>query len=159
MKNLKSQISIYVKSVLNKRYESELLRSNDLKVQISDEIYNNIHKTSKKNSPFSIEILKRKFENKNEEFKRRYQYNNSHKKKQYYDHFNSTISLNIDYTKLYGLFGLLTLMVYKKIWCYPATDTHLEKVRNGLEKDIKTLEFKYQGKLRRQPIKYIIPIK
>ena len=70
-----------------------------------------------------------------------------------YNFYNSNISEGLNFNKIYCLFGLFSLMIYKKISCYPASDKELEKIRSNLEREIKNLEFKYEGKLRRQPIK------
>lgn len=40
-----------------------------------------------------------------------------------------------------------------RVICYKATNKELDKVMANLEAKIKNLEFKYHGKLRRQPIK------
>jgi SpoVK/Ycf46/Vps4 family AAA+-type ATPase len=41
-----------------------------------------------------------------------------------------------------------------KLYCYSASNKELEKMMNSLDREIKNLEFKYQGKLRRQPISH-----
>ncbi len=50
----------------------------------------------------------------------------------------------------------LTLFPLKqtKLNCYKATNKEIEKVLNSLDTQIKNLEFKYHGKLRRTPINY-----
>jgi hypothetical protein len=54
---------------------------------------------------------------------------------------------------IYG--GLLFLEKQKKnMFCYKASNKELDKMTANLENQIKNLEFKYHGKLRRQPIKY-----
>lgn len=49
--------------------------------------------------------------------------------------------------------GILLLEKEKRLYCYKATNKELEKMMNNLENQIKNLEFRYHGKLRRQPIK------
>jgi hypothetical protein len=44
----------------------------------------------------------------------------------------------------------------KKLRCYAANNKELDKVMGFLDREIKNLEFKYHGKIRRQPIRYII---
>jgi hypothetical protein len=99
-----------------------------------------------KNISFDPEYLSRFFQ-KNQEYKKR------EEDKQNFNFSQSSISQGINFPKLYSLFGLLAIIIYKKISCYPANDKEIEKVRNNLENQIKSLEFKYQGKLRRQPVK------
>ena len=41
----------------------------------------------------------------------------------------------------------------KKMYCYSANNKELDKVMNFLDREIKNLEFKYQGKIKRQPIR------
>jgi hypothetical protein len=42
----------------------------------------------------------------------------------------------------------------KNMFCFKASNKELEKMTSNIENQIKNLEFKYHGKLRRQPIKY-----
>lgn len=97
---------------------------------------------------WDVKSLKNKFFQKFQDHQREESY-----RKQNFKYFYSTISEGLNYQKLYSLFGLLTIMIYKKLSCYPASDKELDKVRSNLENQIKSLEFKYQGKLRRQPVK------
>jgi len=40
--------------------------------------------------------------------------------------------------------------------CHNISDKEIDKMRNNLEEQIKNLEFKYQGKLKRQNVKYLL---
>lgn len=57
-----------------------------------------------------------------------------------------------------GILGMMIFLerVKKQMFCYKASNKELEKLMNSLESQIKNLEFKYHGKLRRQPIKYFL---
>jgi hypothetical protein len=59
----------------------------------------------------------------------------------------------------FDIYSLLPLLIgmylfTKKLHCYQANNKELDKVMNFLDREIKNLEFKYQGKIRRQPIRY-----
>jgi hypothetical protein len=62
--------------------------------------------------------------------------------------------------ELYSLFpffvGIYIFSNSKNLLCYKASNKELDKIMNSLENHIKNLEFKYQGKLNRQPIRYIL---
>jgi uncharacterized protein YsxB (DUF464 family) len=67
------------------------------------------------------------------------------------------ISKNLKKHK-FDIYSLLPLVIgmylyTKKLNCYQANNKELDKVMNYLEREIKNLEFKYQGKIRRQPIR------
>ncbi len=58
----------------------------------------------------------------------------------------------------FDIYSLLPLLIgmylfTKKLHCYQANNKELDKVMNFLDREIKNLEFKYQGKIRRQPIR------
>ncbi len=55
--------------------------------------------------------------------------------------------------KALPFFLLLSFLEFKKIHCYKASNKELDRVRNLIEDEIKNLEFKYKGLLRREPIK------
>ena len=71
--------------------------------------------------------------------------------------FAGLMLLNTKYRKrnefnkneFFRTFGLDTAMLH----CYKVNNKELEKMMGLLENQIKNLEFRYQGKLRRQPIK------
>ena len=44
----------------------------------------------------------------------------------------------------------------KRLYCYQANDKEINKMKSIIEKEIDNLEFKYQGNIRRQPVKYNI---
>lgn len=65
----------------------------------------------------------------------------------------------LDYVKFipFSMMGLMAILEKEKIMnCYKASNKELEKIMNNLETQIKNLEFRHHGKLRRQPIKYFI---
>jgi chaperonin cofactor prefoldin len=49
--------------------------------------------------------------------------------------------------------GIILLEKEKRLYCFKASNKELDKMMNNLENQIKNLEFRYHGKLRRQPIK------
>ena len=71
---------------------------------------------------------------------------------------NSFLRRNkLDYVKFipFSMMGLMAILEKEKIMnCYKASNKELEKIMNNLENQIKNLEFRHHGKLRRQPIKY-----
>ena len=56
---------------------------------------------------------------------------------------------NFNADKIFRAFKLESPMMY----CYKINNKELEKMMGLLETQIKNLEFRYQGKLRRQPVK------
>lgn len=104
---------------------------------------NNNHYPWKQNYFFQNNKHSEKHDEKEKNYEKGYSYYNS----------SSTVLDGMDFSKIYCLFGLFTIFAYKKIKCYPASDKEIDKIRTNLENEIKSLEFKYQGKLRRQPIK------
>jgi hypothetical protein len=67
------------------------------------------------------------------------------------------IRINFNKPK-FDIYSLLPLVIgmylyTKKLSCYTANNKELDKVMNYLDKEIKNLEFKYQGKISRQPIR------
>ncbi len=81
------------------------------------------------------------------------EYENNYDRGYRHNYSSSSILEGMSLSKIYCLFGLFTIVAYQKINCYPASDKEIEKIRTNLENQIKNLEFKYHGKLRRQPIK------
>jgi len=49
--------------------------------------------------------------------------------------------------------GIILLEKEKRLYCFKANNKELDKMMSNLENQIKNLEFRYHGKLRRQPIK------
>lgn len=50
-------------------------------------------------------------------------------------------------------FGLFAMLTTKGSLCYKASNKQLDAIMTRLDNEIKNLEFRYEGKLRRQPIK------
>jgi hypothetical protein len=71
---------------------------------------------------------------------------------------NSFLRRNkLEYVKFipFSMMGLMAILEKEKIMnCYKASNKELDKIMNNLENQIKNLEFRHHGKLRRQPIKY-----
>ncbi len=55
--------------------------------------------------------------------------------------------------KVLPVFLLLSFLKFKKIYCYKASNKELDRIRKLIEEEIKDLEFKYKGLLKREPIK------
>lgn len=71
--------------------------------------------------------------------------------------YKKIISKNFKKSK-FDIYSLLPLVIgmylfNKKLNCYQANNKELDKVMNFLDREIKNLEFKYQGKIKRQPIR------
>jgi hypothetical protein len=71
----------------------------------------------------------------------------------------SFIRKNSHYNK-FDIYSLLPFVIgmylyTKKLSCYSVSNKELDKVMNFLDKEIKNLEFKHQGKIKRQPIRSI----
>ena len=140
------QISNYLKSFLVKSQPSKL------KTNINE--YRTKIPSLQQESLFNYKYIKQLFFwKKTENLKNSSQFNKSNEDYKYTYYNNSKISEGLYINKIYCLFGLFTIMIYNKVSCFPASDKELEKIRGNLEKEIKNLEFKYQGKLRRQPVK------
>jgi len=72
--------------------------------------------------------------------------------------FNNKDTNFDDLWKVVPLFFLISFIEFKKIYCYKATNKELDRVRNLIEEEIKNLEFRYKGLLKREPIKYSMKI-
>jgi hypothetical protein len=140
--------SNFIKSLFNK--SSDHIRSNSTNKFLSQIQSKTLGlNTSFNNYPG---ILNYFFQNKKQSEKDK-EYENNHDRGYRFNSSSSSILEGMNLSKIYCLFGLFTIMAYQKINCYPASDKEIEKIRTNLENQIKNLEFKYHGKLRRQPIK------
>ena len=114
------------------------------------------------NSIFNMNILSKRIINKYKNFKNKIidinKFNNSHNRRNNFG--------NIKHILTFSLISIILMTKYKisnsernnsgqfnKLFCYKATNKELEKLMSNLENQIKNLEFKYHGKMRRQPIK------
>jgi hypothetical protein len=96
--------------------------------------------------------------------------NNNNKTKENYNKYKNTENENLkkyeiprenlknkfnikDLLKILPFLLLISFNENKKIFCFKATNKELERASNTIENDIKNLEFKYGGTLKREPIK------
>lgn len=70
--------------------------------------------------------------------------------------YNNDNKNNFNYKIFLGIIPFFLYLSYtknKKSFCFKANNKELERVSNLIETEIRNLEFKYEGKLRREPIK------
>ncbi len=78
--------------------------------------------------------------------------NNNNNNENPEDNIKNKFNIN-DLLKIFSFLLLISFNENKKMFCYKASNKELERASNTIENDIKNLEFKYGGTLKREPIK------
>lgn len=72
--------------------------------------------------------------------------NNNKNNKSNFDDYNNIL-------KIIPIFFLFTCVEFKKVFCYKASNKELDRVKYLIEEEIKNLEFRYKGTIKREPLK------